>query len=208
MTTDTQIPLPAEAPIMVLPGCVLFPGIMLPLRIFESRYRTMIEWALEHDRMFCIATMKPGIEEAETINQFHHVAGLGLISASKTQSDGTSNLLLQGCGRIRFTDFVQLEPFRIARLEPIPSILGDAGTNEIIALELRGLCTRLCASHESAEDFEENLSKIGDLALLADFVASTFIRDAGQRQRLLEEPHVTTRLDSLTACLRQELDPS
>jgi Lon protease-like protein len=207
MTAESQIPLPAEAPIMVLAGCVLFPGTMLPLRIFEPRYRAMLEWALEHERMFCVATVKPGIEEAETVDQFHHVAGIGLVRASVTQSDGTSNLLLHGLARVRFTDFVQAKPFRVARVEAIPSITGSETVAETLAAEIRELCARLQGDEEQVRTFIETLSKMEDAGLLADFVASAFIRDPFERQVLLEERDVNTRLRRLKRHLQKELGP-
>ena len=65
---------------MVLP-MVLFPHSLVPLYIFEPRYRAMLAWALERDRIFCIALQKPGEAESKSGVHFHHTAGLGLIRA-------------------------------------------------------------------------------------------------------------------------------
>lgn len=193
---------------MVLPGCTLFPGTMLPLKIFEPRYRAMLEWALGHDRMFCVAMVKAGIEEAETVDHFHHIAGVGLIRASVTQDDGTSNLLLHGLARVRFTEFVQSKPFRVARMEVVPSITGSKTVAESLSTEVRELCARLQADQEDAQNFMESLAKMEDAELLADFVSSAFVRDPFERQVLLEERDVNTRLRRLKRHLQKELDPS
>jgi len=52
--------LPEQAPVMPLPGAVLFPHALLPLYIFEPRYREMLAHALAHERMFCVALLRPG----------------------------------------------------------------------------------------------------------------------------------------------------
>src|SRR5438094_7110728 len=100
---------------MVLPNASLLPNTLLPLHIFEERYRQMLAHSLERHRMFCVALMKPGVSEAHSADDFFRVGGLGLVRASVSSPDQTSNLILQGLGRVEFTDFVQEEPFRIAR---------------------------------------------------------------------------------------------
>ena len=200
--TPAPLTLPAEAPVMVLPGAVLFPNSILPLRIFEPRYRAMLEWVLEHDRMFCIAMMKPGISEAKTEDQFIHTAGIGLVSASVTQADGTSNLMLQGLARVRFTGFPQRSPFRIATLEHQPPLAGDAAKVNALAAKLREKCASL-RIHDAPlpEAFTDAIATITDPDVLADTVANSLLADPMQRQHLLEESDTAARLRELVHML-------
>lgn len=55
----SELQLPIEAPVMALPNALLLPFALIPLSIFEERYRHLVQHALEHHRMFCIALMKP-----------------------------------------------------------------------------------------------------------------------------------------------------
>ncbi len=203
--TPTAITLPPEAPIMVLPGAVLFPNTVLPLRIFEPRYRAMLQWALEHDRMFCVAMMKPGITEAETEDQFFHTAGIGLVSASVTQADGTSNLMLHGLARVRFTGFSQRTPFRIATIEAVPGIAAVPSQAGPLVEKLRGQCgaIRVDGSRLPAT-FTEALDQIEDPAFFADTIANSLVSDAMERQRLLEQQDTVVRLGELTRILGKE----
>jgi Lon protease-like protein len=84
--------LPAEVPVMTLNGAILFPQAMLPLYIFEPRYRKMLQDALESHRMVAIAMQKPNTSRESPAQ----VAGLGLIRAAVKNPDGTSHLILQG----------------------------------------------------------------------------------------------------------------
>ena len=201
----STIPLPAEAPVMVLPGAVLFPGSILPLRIFEPRYRAMLQWALEHDRMFCIALMKEGIAEAETEDQFFHTAGIGLVSASVTLADGTSNLMLQGLSRVRFTGFPQRAPFRIANIAPVPDITGSPAKTAALAAALRKQCA---AIRVNGAPLPEALAKIFTQATdpddLADAVANALLSDPMQRQHILGEPDLASRLRELARILGED----
>ena len=197
--------IPAEAPVMVLPGVVLLPNGIMPLHIFEPRYRAMLAWALEHDRMLCIALMKPGISEAVTEDQFFHTAGIGLISASVTQADGTSHLMLAGLARVRFTGFPQRAPFRIARIKVLEPLTTDADEADALANEIRGQCSTLRVNGSPLPDvFTEMLGKIADPDALADAVAHSLISDAAERQSLIEEPDATARLRTISRLLREQ----
>src|SRR5438046_6085115 len=124
--------LPKQLPVMPLPGAVLFPHALLPLYIFEPRYRQMLDHALRHHRMFCITLIKPSCPEWHAPEDFFHLATVGLIRACVGRGDGTSNLILQGLQRVRFASFEQEAPFPIARIDIIES--RDATTVETEAL--------------------------------------------------------------------------
>src|SRR5438874_12138433 len=129
---DGEIVLPDEVPVMPLPGAVLFPNAMLPLYIFEPRYREMLEHALQRERMFSVALIKPSCAEWHQAEDFFHVATVGLIRACVGRGDGTSNLVLQGLHRVRFKSFQQETPFPIAKIDTIES--ADDATVETEAL--------------------------------------------------------------------------
>lgn len=189
---------------MVLPGTVLFPNAMLPLRIFEARYRLMLDWALEHDRMFCVALVKPGIEEAATDDQFFHTAGIGLISTSVTQPDGTSFLVLQGLARVQFEEILQSTPFRIARIKPVQPIPNSSDEAAVLVKQVREKCAliRIDGAPLPAS-FTEQLSRISDPEAFADAAANALISDAAEQQGILQEQDITARLCTIIRLLHE-----
>jgi Lon protease-like protein len=190
---------------MVLPNVTLFPHALLPLFIFEPRYREMLAWALEHDRMFCLALMKPGVKEAVSVDDFHHVAGLGLIRACVGHEDGTSHLILQGLARVEFTKFIQDAPFRIARLRALPNEPATPEEAEALSAQILEFCAHYRAKGaEITESLDEQLAKVEDPAVLCDIVAHTFVRDPARRQSVLAEPKVAKRLRTLIKHLGDE----
>src|SRR5439155_10742953 len=78
---DESVILPEQVPVMPLPGALLFPHALLPLYIFELRYRQMLKHALSHHRMFCVALIKPHCAEWQSSADFFHTVGVGLIRA-------------------------------------------------------------------------------------------------------------------------------
>src|SRR3954447_5476042 len=116
-----SVALPDAVPVMPLPGALLFPHALLPLCIFEPRYRAMLARALAEDRMFCVTLIDSPGTDWDSSEDFRHVASVGLIRACVDRPDGTSNLILQGLQRVRFTGFRQEQPFPIAEIEPLAS---------------------------------------------------------------------------------------
>ena len=203
---NQQLNLPAHAPVMVLPGASLFPHSLLPLHIFEPRYRAMLAWSLEQQRMFCVAPMKPGISEARSVDDFHHTVGLGLVRACVEREDGTSHLMLQGLARVRLTGFLQDTPFRIAELRELRSTPAEPLESELLAAKLLGVCATLRESGVRVpEALDKQLAQIEDAAVLGDVVAHTFLQEAKHRQDVFEELRVGERLRLLIRHLTAEM---
>ena len=201
------VDLPDEVPVMPLPGAVLFPHALLPLYIFESRYRDMLEHALQRDRVFSVTLIKPSCPEWRAPEDFFHFATVGLIRACVGRDDGTSNLVLQGLHRVRFSSFQQETPFPIARIDIIES-RNDTATVETEALgekvlELYRKLKR--AERRLPPKVDRYLAQLGDLEMLADLVASTFVDDPLRRQRMLEESSLNQRLRLLITYLQDEI---
>jgi len=203
---SSSVTLPEQLPVMPLPGAVLFPRALLPLHVFEPRYRKMLEHALQRHRMFCVTLIKPSCPDWHAPEDFFHRATAGLIRACVGRSDGTSNLILQGLQRVRFTSFEQEKPFPIAMIDPVES--RDPTTVETEALgakvvELYG-SLKHGRRHLPAK-LDRYLSELSDLEMLADLMGSTFVNDPLRRQRLLEERSLNQRLRFLIRYLRDEI---
>src|SRR5438094_1058130 len=107
--------IPLEIPVMTLPNATLFPQALLPLYVFEPRYRQMLADALHSNRMFSVAMQKPGSPRGSP----SPVAGLGLIRVSVGHRDGTSHLILQGIARVELEEPVRYKPYRIQRIRAL-----------------------------------------------------------------------------------------
>ena len=108
------------APLFPLPNVVLFPHGLLPLHIFESRYRQMTADALEGEQLIAMSLFQPGWEKtpSQLLPPIHPMVGLGQIIAHERLDDGRYMLVLRGLSRARVIREEHVElPYRIGRLE-------------------------------------------------------------------------------------------
>lgn len=189
---------------MFLPELVLLPHVLRPLFIFEPRYRAMLAHALDGDRMLCIATVVPGVEEVQGPQDYFHTCGIGLVRACVGHEDGTSHLILQGLARVQLLSFLQEEPFKIARVAELPESGGNDAESRALAEKLRAFCSALTTEPAAREKLEEQLLQIVDPAMLADVMAHTFLREAAHQQEVLLALEVEERLRLVLRYLREE----
>ena len=216
--------LPDKVPVMTLPNATLFPQALLPLYIFEPRYRAMLKDTLQADRMFSVALQKPG----RTRESPCAVAGLGLIRVSVDHEDGTSHLILQGLTRVELRETVQYKPYRVHTIrplatEPVDGVQVDALVEKVHELVERRLKlqpaplpfplpkkTKNKASAGalpfSMKEILEYLSALPDAAQVADLVSCALLPDAQERQAILETVEIEPRLKRLIRFLVAEID--
>jgi Lon protease-like protein len=205
----SRMDFPAEVPVMTLRNATLLPGSLLPLYIFEPRYRRMLKDVLETHRMFSVAMQDPG----SAIERPVRVAGVGIVRASTENADGTSHLILQGLRRVRFVEPVKLTPYRIERIElPAPAtppgVAAEALAGRLLEIvEKRFLktgeaskaeqdCTEPCPG-DAERSLVRQLEDVQDPGLVADIIAGTFLDTAAQRQAILEDVEPEQRLRRL-----------
>jgi Lon protease-like protein len=199
------IEIPTEVPVMALPNAVLFPHSLLPLHIFERRYREMLAHSLDQDRMFSVALMKRGIEDAAAIEDLCSVAGVGLIRACVGNENGTSNLVLQGLARIRLLEWSQEKPFRVAHVELVKSVICNLVEAEALSEKVKEFCTRIeSLGVPLPSNLMDHLKQIDSPEIISDVVAAAFVGDPFQRQKLLEAYDVCERLRLLIQILRTQ----
>lgn len=109
-------------PLFPLPGVVLLPGTLLPLHIFEPRYRALVADALAGDRTIGMALLKPGWELRGENPPIYPVGGAGTIADSEELPDGRFNIVLEGTFRFRIVAEAAAERYRSASVEEILSV--------------------------------------------------------------------------------------
>ena len=119
--------LPFEIPIFPLPNVVLFPSALLPLHIFEPRYRAMVADALEGERLIGMVMLRPGWERNYGGDpEVYPVGCAGFITHAEPLHDGRYNIMLRGTQKFRLLGERParegVERYRMARIEPIKEV--------------------------------------------------------------------------------------
>ncbi len=105
-------------PVFPLPGVVLFPNAVMPLHIFELRYRTMVRDALSGERMIALATLKPGWEaDYQGSPAFHEIGCVAEFEEVNWLPNDCYDLRLRGVIRARFTKVAREFPYRACEVE-------------------------------------------------------------------------------------------
>jgi uncharacterized protein len=199
-----EIHLPERCGVMLLPDCTLFPHGGLPLFIFEPRYRKMLEEALEGDCFFATARLL-GEEEGDPSNYVAPVGTIGLVRASREQDDGTSQLLIHGVMRVRFTAWHSGRDYPYASIEPMISVFTPEAQAQAAMKTLRGAvedAIRSLPAEVQAGVFAL-LDRAEEPALMTDVICQQFIHDPDLRQRLLEMDQVGDRIAVICQYLRE-----
>ncbi len=206
---EMEIQVPDEVPVMTLPNIAFFPQALLPLHIFEPRYRHMLRDVLASNRIFAVACLDSGAAAAdERFEPPHRVACIGLVRACQKNENGTSNLLLQGLCRVAIEAIVGDEPYRRIRIRALTSKPGAAAVeNSRLRSELAGLIKlKLKLSPGGSDGMTDLLRTVVDPEIFADIAAFNLCDSIPVKQRLLETLDVNRRLLLLLQVLRLEID--
>jgi len=215
--------LPSEVPVMTLPNATLFPQALLPLYIFESRYRQMLADALHGNRLLSVAMRKPN-SARETPAE---VAGVGLIRVSVAHKDSTSHLILQGLTRVKLGKVVKYRPYRIQQIEALATPPSNTTATGALLVTVRELLkervqlgmpfpfpfvsqNKLGTPGEPPPAFSPKevigyLDSIADPEQAADLVSCAVLAGAEDRQRILETLDVEARLRQLAQFLLRDI---
>ena len=194
---------PCDVPVFPLPGAVLFPGALMPLHVFEPRYREMVSDALAGDRLIAMALLlECDREEYEARPPFHETVCVGHLLQHKMLPDGRSNIVLVGVGAGTARPTERGKPYRTAEVELIEEQRGD----DVDAL-LRRVHGVSPPGDQEFEDLWERLAEIlpaAELpgALLGSCAQAAAI-PAAQKLLLLEESSIPRRAERLLEFLNR-----
>ena len=199
---------PVIAPIFPLPEVTLFPGTLLPLHIFEARYRAMVADALARDRRICMVQLQPGYEASYAGKPaVQAVGGLGEIVSCERLATGRYDLVLRGEARVRI---VQERPtdtlYRVVVAERLADV-PPAGDVTPMVERVRAACRSLLAVLGRPTNFlDAALAEGQPPGAIADRIAAGVLPGAAVRQELLETAEVDLRLNRLVLALDALVD--
>ena len=200
---------PDKVPVMTLPETVFFPQALLPLHIFEPRYRQMLRDVLARDRIFAVARLDPALAaKPGAVEPANPIACVGIIRACQKAESDTSNLLLQGICRVEIQNIVREHPYRLVAVKPLTTTAGGSHAQlEIERLEvMRLLSLRRRLGTPAPKGMTQFLESIEDIDTFADIAAFNLCENGALKQKLLEELDTRRRLQLFAAQLKAEIE--
>jgi Lon protease-like protein len=184
-------------PLFPLPNVVLFPRAVLPLHIFEDRYKLMTAHALAGDRRVAMALLRPGWEKSYYCKPaIEPVVCVGEILTHEKLPDGNYNFLLRGLTRATVVRELTLDrPYRLAELRPLdetPAMEIDLEAERLRLAEVFGQGP--LARSPVGRQFRQMLATSLPTADLADLIAFTYLDDVPLKQSLLADGDVRRRV--------------
>ncbi|MGC2997660.1 LON peptidase substrate-binding domain-containing protein [Streptomyces sp. G35A] len=210
---------------------VLFPGLVLPLNVFEERYRAMMRELLktpeDDPRRFAVVAIRDGHEVApsapgmpdptaapdrgpaagfgtDPLRAFHKVGCVADAATIRKRADGTFEVLATGTTRVRLLSVDASGPYLTAELEPLAEESGEeeAALAEGVLRSFRQYQKRLAGARE------RSLASGSDLpdepGVVSYLVAAAMMLDTPTKQRLLQAPDTASRLRDELKLLRAE----
>ena len=182
--------------IFPMAGAVLYPGLQLPLHIFEPRYRAMVSDALARDRR--IGMIQP--QNASDGAPLFTVGCLGKIGEVEALEDGRFNLVLEGESRFRiFRELEVITPFRQIEAE----LIAEPEDQALAPIERAGFereARRFADSQGYAVDWSQ-VARLDDMSLI-DGVSQIAPFDAAAKQALLEANGLSERCEMLVQLMQ------
>ena len=195
---------PLTLPIFPLPDVTFFPHTMLPLHVFEARYRAMITDALARDRKIAVVRLKPGFEASYAGKPpVFLVAGAGEIVSWERLATGRYNILVKGEWRVRIESELPTDTlYRIVTAQPLDDVVPTGDVSPALA-RIRDLCGRLLQALDRPSDLlDAALAADQKPGVIADRIAAAVVPDPDLRQELLETREVARRLERLGGALQ------
>ena len=186
----------AALPLFPLPT-VLLPGALMPLHVFEPRYRAMLRDVLDGHRALAVVLVgEPGPVDAHGDPPIASVAGVGDVVDYTELAGGRYDILVRGRARVRLAELPFVAPYRRARAE----VLADSGTaSPADVAALVAMASSFAAVVRQREPgFELGLPKDPRPGELADLCAARLVLDVRDRQGILEALDVGARVRRAT----------
>jgi ATP-dependent Lon protease len=200
-------PLPASLPVLPLRDSVTFPDTLTPLAIGQERSIALVNDVLAGDRMLVmLASRDPEVQEPGPAG-LYDVGVAGTVARMLKVPDGTLRVLVQGGQRVRIQEWASEEPYLVARVSELPDVVSDGPELEALMRHVQQMFSRIIEQVPYLpEELQMAVASLEDPSALSHVIAASLRIPAEERQALLEEVDVASRLRRLSEILARELE--
>jgi Lon protease-like protein len=202
MDAPSIVPPPSMVPLFPLPDHVLLPGLPKLYRMFEPRYRHLVDDLIglaPAQRWLAIPRLVDGWQsDYYGAPPFHPVAALAKARSIRPLADGEWEVIVEGIARCRLTEVPSTRPYRLAESQPLSDLPDDQGSVSVGVAEVLGLVSRVRERLGPRGDaLAPLLVNTQDPTFLIDRLGAALLGDVEVRQTFLACRRVSERIELL-----------
>jgi ATP-dependent Lon protease len=203
----SEEPLPQALPILPLREMVVYPETLTPLAVGQQRSMKLVDDVLAGNRMLALSASRDAAKEEPGPEDLYDVGVAGIVARMLKVPDGTIRILVQGTQRVKLGDFVQTEPYLVARIGELPDEVEPSPELQALTNTVRNTFSEIIEQIPYLpEELQMAVTNIDDPSSLSHLIAGALRIAVPEKQELLEEVDVTKRLRRLSQILARELE--
>ncbi len=205
---EQELVFPATLAILPLKDTVVFPQSTTPLAIGQERSIRLIDDVAAGERLLALVTARDASIDAPGWDDIYDIGTVAVIHKMIKVPDGTLRILVQGLQRIRLDERISSDPYLVGTFDELPDIDADTPEVEALTRNVQDLFGQIIAlAPYLPEELQLAAANVDDPNVLASLIASTLRSiKTEERQQLLEQLDVETRLRHISTILTRELE--
>ena len=213
MTSDEEVEInddqiPELLPILPLRNTVIFPGVVAPITAGRDKSLRLIKSIKEDQKFVGMIAQRDGATEDPGQNEVFPTGTLAQIVKSFKMPDGNTTIIIQGKKRFRILEWVETEPFNMAKVEFLPEFVPGEDDAEFTVLmdSIKDIAARLIQeSPHIPSEAQTALDNIKSNTFLLNFIASNSSMKLEKKQEVLELDSLKERAVKVLEGLNLEL---
>ncbi len=181
--------LPGELPILPIKNTVLFPGVVIPITVGRHKSVKLVRKAYKGDRIIGVIAQKKDSAEEPMPEDIYKIGTVAKIIKMLVLPDGNTTIIIQGKNRFEAEEFVQEDPFMMAKYKLIKERFPDRNKKETKAVvqSLKDTASKILRLNpEIPQEAQIALDNIESPSFLTHFLSSNISADVEDKQKLLE----------------------
>jgi ATP-dependent Lon protease len=196
-----------QFPVLPLRDTVIYPHMVAPLFVGRERSLKAVEAAMANAQRLVVIAQRDEENQDPTADDLYTIGTEVVIGRKLHMPDGTTNIWVQGQRRVRVLRYIQMQPYIIAEVTPIPETSAEDLPTEALMRAVLALFEKVVQySRNIPDDAYVAAMNAEEPGWLADLVASILELSVAQRQEILEISDATERLQKISVLLASELD--
>src|SRR5687767_14605108 len=202
-----RLVLPNVIPVLPIRNIVVFPGTVMPLNVGRIKSKALLDEVMPNEKLIGVITQKNPEVEDPGVEDLYPVGVACVILKLFKLPDGNQSIIVHGVARFRLKRVVQTEPFSVGEIEIVEDVVEPGPSLDALVASVRQQAMRVIElSPNTPDEAQQVLNGITSPSALADFLAANLQSDTAEKQRVLEELNVESRLRMIAARLATQLD--